>query len=92
VPDGAREIELRDMPVAAGGKVAVQLELSREGRLEPGAEYHLDLIQLTRQQVVGGATIILPVSKAKPLHENEGIDWEAERDIGSRIETGRRLF
>jgi len=91
VPDNAREIELRDMPVAAGGKVAVQLELSRKGPLTPGAEYQLDLIQLTSQKVVGGATIIVPVSKAKPLHENEGIDWEAERDIGSRIETGRRL-
>jgi hypothetical protein len=78
--------------VAAGGKIAVQLELSHKGLLEPGAEYHLDVIQLTKRQVVGGATIVLPVSKAKPSHENESIDWEAERDIGSRIETGRRLF
>lgn len=91
VPDGAGEIELRDMPVAAGGKIAAQLELRHEGQLEPGAEYHLDLIQSIKREVVGGATIVLPVSKAKPAGEDEKIDWEVEREIGSRIATGRRL-
>jgi len=91
VPDGAAEIELRDMPVPAGGKVAAQLQLRHEGLLAPGSEYHIDLIQLTKDRVVGGATVILPVSQAKPSQENEyRIDWEAERDIGSKIETARR--
>jgi hypothetical protein len=85
---GGEEGEARDMLLPPGGKVAAELRLRFDGPLEPGAQYHLDVLQLMKRSVVGGATIILPVA-SEESNRGERAQWEMEREVAGMVEALR---
>ena len=80
----------REIFLPPGSKMAADLVLRHDERLAPGDVYHLDVLQLVKGAVVGGATLILPIAGAKPS-QTQSPNWENEREIAGRTEMERRV-
>lgn len=84
------EVEVREIPLAPGSKVAAELLLRADERMAPGDVYHLDVLQLVKGAVVGGATIVVPIAGMKPA-QAQLPNWDDEREIAGRSEMERRV-
>ena len=87
---GGDEVEVREIPLAPGGKVAAELVLRPDERVAPGDVYHLDVLRLVKGVVVGGATVVVPVAGEKPAQAPLP-NWDNEREIAGRTEMERRV-
>ena len=91
VTRGGVSVEVRNVPLEPQGKAAAELVLRFGGELEPGSEHHMDVLQMAREKVIGGATILVPVANGKlALQEKPGdVNAELERDSSGEAEARR---
>jgi hypothetical protein len=85
---GGAEVVLRDMALPAAGKAAATFWLKQAGNLKPGYEYHLDVLQLVKERLVGGASLFLPVAgDPRPDSGFPAVDWVKERESAGEAES-----
>ena len=81
---------LKDLVLPPFGKSAALLWLKHDGELKPGREYHVDVLQVVKERLVGGATLILPVAGDPRPATAATIDWGQERESAGQAEARPR--
>jgi hypothetical protein len=81
---GGGQLNVRGIRVPPLGKYAAEIEIRAVGQLKPGTENRMNILQLTKDRIVGGATIIVPVAGApvRSDHQEAG----NEREIAGESE------
>ncbi len=82
---GGGVAEVRGVALKPRQKAAAELTLRLPERREPGALYWLDVLQIVKGKVIGGATIQIPVAGFKPGGPPL-VNWQAERDSAGELE------
>ncbi|MDB4873919.1 MAG: hypothetical protein JWM41_365 [Gemmatimonadetes bacterium] len=79
--------EVRDVPIAAHGRIAAEISIRLAGALEPGSEHRVDVLHLENGRIVGGATIIVPIAgvpKYEPAWDVDGGEGEVAAEVDRR--------
>ena len=83
---GGGIVQVRGLALEPQEKVASQFVLRFDGKREPGDVYQMDVLQMVRGKVLGGATIIVPVAGAKSVKNGLNVNWDVERESAAMAE------
>ena len=77
--------EVRDVPISAHGRIAAEISFRVTGALEPGSEHRVDVLQLEKERIVGGATIIVPIAGVAEDQPTWGVNG-GEREVAGGVD------
>jgi hypothetical protein len=87
---GGTTVELQDCQIPPQGRVAMELTVRLCPELEPGAHYQIDILQLIKSDVIGGASVVIRVAGGQAVPPLTIADWGIERETSDTLEMQRR--
>ncbi|GEM_PF-5107593 len=85
---GGGIVEAQRVKVKPQSNFAAELTLRFPGPRRAGEVYRVDILQLSKGKVAGGATILVPVAGRRATPKQTQVDWDVERATADRL-TGR---